>query len=633
MIGFMQMAWAKNVIAQEQKLDPITVTSSLNEIRSSETGRNIVIISGEAISKLPVHSLDELLKYIPGVEVQSRGPQGSQSDISIRGGTYQQVLVILDGLRLNDPNTGHFSAYIPVTPSQIDRIEVLKGASAAVYGSDAVGGVINIITKTSNAAHQKNKQVVNAQVGVGEHNLINTNIGGFLQIGKLSVDAGLLSNQSSGVMQRGENGFFYNTTGSVGINFRVNNYWNIAARGAYDNRDFAAQNFYTTFVSDTAKEKVSSWWQQLKVGYEKNNSKLSLNVGYKNLNDKYAFNNVATANQNTSKYFQALLLLQQKLNSNTSLTAGFNYQNKAIVSNDRGNHNIQTAAPFVGLTYKLGKHINLMPSLRAEFIGNNQPEILPQLNASWHVQQFQLRASGGRTIRDADFTERYNNYNKALVQGGSIGNPNLIPEVSWNYEAGFDWFYHSQLKVSSTFFQRFHSKLIDWVSTAYVDMPRKDNLAQTGSFALAKNISEVNTVGWEMDIQYVKKFSEKQQMSLNAGCVWMNSNSSEKNTSFYISSHARFLTNFNLQYQIGNAAISFTGIYKSRNPQQATAIDATVSKNYFVLNGRASYGFIKNRLSVFAQVDNIFDQQYSDLLGAKMPGRWLQGGVNFKWAK
>ncbi|MCH5716518.1 TonB-dependent receptor [Niabella hibiscisoli] len=142
-------------VAQEQTLDPITVTSSLSEKRSSETGRNIMIVRGEDISKLPVHSLDELLKYIPGVEVQSRGPQGAQSDISIRGGTYQQVLVILDGLRLNDPNTGHFSAYIPITPAQIDRIEVLKGASAAIYGSDAVGGVINIITRSFNAAAQK----------------------------------------------------------------------------------------------------------------------------------------------------------------------------------------------------------------------------------------------------------------------------------------------------------------------------------------------------------------------------------------------------------------------------------------------------------------------------------------------
>ncbi len=95
-----------------------------------------------------MQSIDELLRYVPGVEVQSRGPMGTQADFTIRGGTFQQVLVILDGIRLNDPLTGHFSSYIPISPAEIDRIEVLKGASSAIYGTEAVGGVIHIISKT-----------------------------------------------------------------------------------------------------------------------------------------------------------------------------------------------------------------------------------------------------------------------------------------------------------------------------------------------------------------------------------------------------------------------------------------------------------------------------------------------------
>src|SRR6476646_11025513 len=105
------------------ELDPVTISSSLTENRSSQTGRNIFIIKGNKFNSLPIHSVDELLKYVPGVEVQSRGPLGAQSDISIRGGTFQQVLVILDGIRLNDPNTGHFTSYIPISPEEIDRIE------------------------------------------------------------------------------------------------------------------------------------------------------------------------------------------------------------------------------------------------------------------------------------------------------------------------------------------------------------------------------------------------------------------------------------------------------------------------------------------------------------------------------
>jgi Outer membrane cobalamin receptor protein len=108
-------------------LDPVTVTASITPLQASKTGRNIVVLRGEQFYQLPVHSIDELLRYIPGVEMQARGPMGSQSDLVIRGGTFQQVLVILDGIRLNDPLTGHFSSYIPIAPSEIDRIEVLKG--------------------------------------------------------------------------------------------------------------------------------------------------------------------------------------------------------------------------------------------------------------------------------------------------------------------------------------------------------------------------------------------------------------------------------------------------------------------------------------------------------------------------
>ena len=132
----------------EIDLDPVTVTSSLQQVKSSRSGRNIVVIKGDQLLNTPVHSIDDLLRYVPGLEVQARGPYGSQSDFVIRGGTFQQVLVILDGNRINDPNTGHFSSYIPIAPAEIDRIEIVKGGSSALYGSDAVGGVIHIITKS-----------------------------------------------------------------------------------------------------------------------------------------------------------------------------------------------------------------------------------------------------------------------------------------------------------------------------------------------------------------------------------------------------------------------------------------------------------------------------------------------------
>lgn len=101
---------ATTVYGQQLELDPVTITASLQPVSASATGRNILVIKGDQFSKLPVHSIDELLRYLPGIEVQMRGPMGAQSDLVLRGRTFQQVLVIIDGIRINDPNTGHFNS-------------------------------------------------------------------------------------------------------------------------------------------------------------------------------------------------------------------------------------------------------------------------------------------------------------------------------------------------------------------------------------------------------------------------------------------------------------------------------------------------------------------------------------------
>ena len=612
------------------ELDPVTVTASLNPVQSSRTGRNILVIKGEAFSKLPVHSIDELLRYLPGVEVQTRGPMGSQADIVMRGGTFQQVLVILDGTRLNDPNTGHFSAYIPIAPAEIDRVEVLKGASSAIYGSEAVGGVIHIITRTFAAnAHAEPKKDFQLQAAGGEYGLWSVQGGGFYQNGSTAIGGGLLTNNSHGQPQRGTRGSFHNHTASLSVKHFFNDRWSISARSSFDQRIFSAQNFYTTFASDTAHEKVKTLWNQLHLVRKGDRDRLTLDIGYKNLHDHYRYNPGSVANQNESNLWQALIKDEYKLDDKTSLTAGAQFIHKQITSNDRGNHALNQAAGFLVLHRQWGENFSMSPALRADYNEVSGFELVPQINLSYRYARWQFRASAGKTIRDADFTERYNNYNKVFVSGGSIGNPDLEAERSISYEAGADFFAGNTLKLSGTFFQRFHEKLIDWTPTPYADMPRQDNLSPAGTYALAKNISEVNTTGAELDLHYSRQIMPGHHLASMIGLVWLNSHSSDGSPSFYISSHARFMGNFNLQYYNDLFALSVTGIYKNRTPRQAHAINANLDENMFLINSKLDVFLLKNRLSVFAQVDNIFDNTCQDLLGSQLPGRWLMGGL--KW--
>lgn len=611
---------------QDVELDPVTVSASLNAIKASRTGRNIVILKGEQFNQLPVNSVDELLRYIPGVEVQMRGPQGAQSDIVIRGGTFNQVLVIIDGLRLNDPNTGHFSSYIPIAPSEIERIEVLKGASSAIYGSDAVGGVVHIITK-SFAAKGASRQQANGQVTVGEWGLLNAQAGGFYSNGKTSVGAGMITNNASGVPQRGIRGYFHNNTVSASVQHRLNDAWQIGVRSSFDSRNFAAQNFYTTFASDTASETVTTSWNQALLAYQKNKDKFSLSAGYKAVEDEFFFNPASIPNNNKSKLYQAVAAYEHQFSEQTSVITGAQFQNRTIKSNDRGNHAVKQLAGFVILNQQFGEGFRFNPALRVDWDERAGTELVPQVNLSYRTGLVQLRGAAGKTIRQASFTERYNNYNKPVVPRGSIGNPDLKAERSFSFELGADVFASNNLRIAFTYFQRNHSDLIDFVRTPYDEMPRRSNLLPTGTYALARNISEVTTRGFETDLIFQKQIAPGQQLLAMAGVVWMNSETAETRDMFYVKSHAKFLTNFNLRYTYKALSLGVNGIYKNREQRKASAINAEITREYFVMNLLAEAAVYKNIIRVFAQADNLLDTRYSDLLGSQMPGRWLMGGV------
>jgi vitamin B12 transporter len=181
----------------------------------------------------------------------------------------------------------------------------------------------------------------------------------------------------------------------------------------------------------------------------------------------------------------------------------------------------------------------ISPALRIDHTENSRTELIPQLNLSYKTGIVQWRGSIGKTIRQADFTEGYNNYNKTLVTSGSIGNPNLEAERSLSYEAGADIYIKSNWRIASTLFQRDQQKVIDWTPTAYNDMPRKTNLSPTGTYALASNIAKVKTAGFETDIQYQQQWSKGRKIMASMGFVWLDSKISEGTPSFYLSSHAK----------------------------------------------------------------------------------------------
>ena len=615
------------VLAQSVELDSVTVTASIIPQKEKETGRNILSISGSNIQQLPINSIDELLKYLPGIEVQQRGPQGSQSDIIIRGGTFQQVLVVIDGVRLNEPLTGHFNGNIPLHPADIKQIDIIKGAAAAVYGSEAVGGVINIIT------HHKDvikNTALHAGFKWGSFGQKNANIWLKFNKNKWGLSISAVSNKADGETLRGTTGYFKNEFLTAKFDYIFKHNWKLNLLHITSANDFNAQNFYTTFKSDTAAETVKSSWTKISISKEQHKILFKTDVSYKKLNDFYRFNPTGAFNQNHSSLFMVQSQIVYKMNANHQLATGLQFINKKIVSNDRGNHELAHAGSFIVLTHKFWNNFNVNESIRIDWDQSYGWVVIPQLNSSWVKKNFTVRSSIGRGVRDADFTERYNNYNKQLVTSGSIGNPYLQTEKSWSYELGLDYRVSVDFKWGTTFFYRDQRNLIDWLPTDYSLMPRTVNLVPNGNYSLANNLSSVQTSGIETYLTYTKSWSEKTKLQCMTGLVWLNSKDANKMPSFYISSHAKFLWNQQLVLQMGKLQLAVNSVYKVRNKQAASAINTELSENYFLLNSKFSYHVNNRHASIFLESSNLLDTKYSDLLGALMPGRWVCAGVQIK---
>jgi vitamin B12 transporter len=441
---------------------------------------------------------------------------------------------------------------------------------------------------------------------------------------KLSVSS--QQNKADGENLRGTTGYYNNSFYAANFNYAFASNWKLHVLYANDSRDFNAQNFYTTFKSDTATEIVKSNWTQMGLSKQYTHKIVKFDAAYKNLSDRFRFSPAGSFNENKTSLFVAQGSVQFTRNPNHQIVTGAQWIHKKIKSNDRGNHELAHGAAFLIATHKLPKNVFINESVRIDWDQSYGWIIIPQVNGSWVNGNLTTRASIGKGVRDADFTERYNNYNKSLVTGGSIGNPYLQAEKSWSYELGADYRMGSNFKWGATAFLRDQNNLIDWTPTPYPMMPRQSNLVINGSYSLATNVSSVKTKGIETDLTYNKKWGENVELNVSTGLVWLASTSPNKTPSFYISSHARFLWNEQIVFRARQLQLSVNSVYKIRNAQAASAINAALSKSYFLVNTKWAYLLNNRKGNVFVEITNLTNTPYSDLLGAIMPSRWIAAG-------
>ena len=632
-------ALAQSPADSSRALREVTVYASRLSQSVNQTGRAVTVISGASIARYPVNSLDDLLRCLPALEVQSRGSFGAQADVSMRGSTFNQVLFLLDGMRLNDPLTGHFGAYLPITPAEIEQIEIIRGAGAALYGPDAVGGVINIVTKTFAATSRRNEAELTSTTMRGEWNLWHTSTGGFLAKNRLRLGGGILLNTTDGQPRD------YPSTSRSDLNLKtyslsaaydLTSKLSLAARASLERRDYNAQYFYTNSTADQARETTTKDWYQGQLRYQHSAlARTEAQVSASRGTDYFVFNPNPrfVPSDHLTHYTNVLLSHQRQLSARVRATAGGQADRRAVVSNDRGTHAQWHYAAFGVVAVTPSPGLALTGGLRLDHDQAYGTELVPQLNASQQIgEALTVRGAIGRAIRAPDFTERYNNNGRVGTVGGNsnVGNAGLQAERTLNYELGADYRPLPGLLARATGFIRKGNNQIDYVPTPgslVIEASGLTNLDPNASYRYAQNLFSVTTHGLETELTYAHAFSPKTRFDGSIGYTYVHVTNAENIASQYLANIARHVVSGTVGCTSRRVNVSLSGLWKQRDGSAAAAIARTQSTEYLVFNARLEAALLPERLWLTGQVLNLFNEQYSDLLGAQMPTRWLMAGV------
>ena len=647
--SFSSVAVAQIVV----ELDSISVSASRITTDISESGKSVSVLTSEDIRKMPATSVDELLRNLPGVNMNSRSGFGVQADVGIRGSTYSQVLFMLDNVPLNDPLTGHFNANIPISMSEIGQIELIRGPASTSFGADAVGGVVHIKSKMylereiHTVSSGKTVSRAFADVSAGENGLTMADASAELQSdswrfsfsardtrsdGETYANPGFVEGVSN---EENFNTFFEMTSISAAVSNRINRKLSWYVRGGSDYRDFNARYFYTRSIFDESTETIKNRWGLAAITFDHRSHRLELNTSFRRVNDIFDFNSdISPVNEHTTDLFFVNLSHQYNFSDfqnrfkTLKLLSGGQFSNKAINSTDRGDHGNNSGGFYTIGTASWRSGLSLTGSLRLQFHSVGSVNFLPQFSAAYNFKDWTLRTSVGRAVRNGDFTERFiSSEIPNLTPLRNIGNPDLKPEESVTFDIGFDWNPTPLLSISPTFFIRSSDNLIDYSLTPSSAIPNADNLITGEEYFYAQNIANSETRGIEI-MAGSQLFSIKSHsLRLNAGYTYIKTTSDAGTVSRYIANHPSHQILAGLNYSGSFFQLNTESSYRVRSPDAAEIVNAFVPESYFVTNVKLSVLPFNNGVRMYTRVMNITDERYQEILGAPMPGRWIMAGI------
>jgi iron complex outermembrane receptor protein len=177
------------------EIEPVEVFGQRSPAVLSEVSRTLTVINREDVEKSGVQNVIDLLEFISNADIRQRGIYGIQADASIRGGSFDHVMILVNGINVSDPQTGHLSLDIPVDHESVERIEILEGPAARVYGPGAFTGAMNIVTKKAG------KKDLSASQVFGKYGYSRTMLNAGIKTGLLHNYLSMSHSTSDGYME------------------------------------------------------------------------------------------------------------------------------------------------------------------------------------------------------------------------------------------------------------------------------------------------------------------------------------------------------------------------------------------------------------------------------------------------
>ena len=648
---------ASPYIAQAQYTGPELIMGAeikagkLN-IAAQDLGSNITILSRKDIANIPVQTTAELLGYIEGVDLRQRGPNGVQADIQIQGGTFDQVLVLIDGVRLTDPQTGHHMLNLMVPPEAIERIEIIKGAAARRYGINALSGVVNIVTiKSANPG-------IYATTYVGSGFNKDTTTQNTYNNKGVRLMAGLQGNGVQGWVSAGYdqgNGYRHNTDfrtfrSSIKLSSipAKENDIQLYFLGGIIHNAFGANGFYAAPADKNSFETVNTQLGSFGAIKKLKTGQLEAKINARYNNDHYVF---VRSNPALYQNFHNSTTFMPEITYNVSgefwqMALGVEARKEWMESSNLGNHDRTFYGNYVDIatTPLRGVKVNFgMYRLYSKETGQifyPGADVLVALIPEKYMNQAKLNffASWGTGQRLPTFTDLY------YSGPSNLGNPNLLPESARTIEMGLRKT-GRKIHAQAGIFRRTQQQMIDRIKDSLTAPWQPVNLMGTNFWIEGY---EFRVVGNKY-INYASPFEKLGLLSIRwtLGATQLRQLSHEVQMKGY-SQYAvnflpkQYLASLNLQTKFG---IQFTTQFRY---MERTAAGFDAGSGYSMLDMRLAYQVKRTikgtgltylpdevpapiklpyQYSIWINAQNVLNTQYKEIASVPLMPRWITFGI------